>query len=148
MSIMENQALDMAAILNRAYEVGDLINSSVEVAEYHHWKLQLESSAEVQQMIAKFEKTKERFEECQRFGHFHPDYHSALEEVNLIQQNLAQFESVINFKLAEENLDDLLFKVSQTIALSVSETIKVPSNQLLPSGGGCGSGGGCSGKCS
>jgi len=43
----------------------------------------------------------------------------------------------------EQRLDDMLYDISKLIAHSVSETIKVPSNDPNPKGGGCGGGGSC-----
>lgn len=147
MSIMERNAIDMSTLLTQAYEVGDLINSSFEVSQYLLCKNEIENSSEVKRLVKKLEQKKELYEECQRFGHFHPDYHAAMEQVQKVEEELDQLEIVKQYKLAEENLDDLLYTVSSSIAHAVSETIKVPSNKLLPAGGGC-SGGICSGKCS
>lgn len=61
-----------------------------------------------------------------------------------MEQELEQFEEVARFKLAEKTLDDILHSMSEAIAFSVSESIKVPSNDPNPKGGGCGSGGKCS----
>lgn len=146
MSMTETQTLDMTHLLMQAYEVGDMINSSTEVADYTQWKKTVESDSEIQKAVAAFAKAKQSFEECERFGHFHPDYHAALAVVNKAQERLDAFEAVRRFKEAEARLDDLLFSVSETIAHSVSESIKVPSNNPLPTNG-CGSGG-CSGGCS
>jgi cell fate (sporulation/competence/biofilm development) regulator YlbF (YheA/YmcA/DUF963 family) len=147
MSTMEVKTIDMSTLLMQAYEVGDLINSSQEVSAYLSWKREVEQSSEVQAIIKKLNDKKELYEECQRFGHFHPDYHAAMEAVKQVEAELDAIEIVKQYKLAEEQLDDLLYTVSSSIAHAVSETIKVPSNKLLPSGGGC-SGGSCSGKCS
>ncbi|RKN86656.1 YlbF family regulator [Paenibacillus ginsengarvi] len=146
MSVTEAHALDMTGILMQAYEVGEMINSSAEVANYIKWKNAVERDSEIQVAVAAFAKAKMMFEECERFGHFHPDYHAALDVVNKAEQRLDSFESVRQFKEAETRLDDLLFTVSKTIAHSVSDSIKVPSNNPLPTNG-CGSGG-CSGGCS
>lgn len=147
MSVMEANTLDMAKLLTEAYELGDMINSSAEAVEYLYWKKQVDNNAEIKELVKLFAKKKEIFEECQRFGHFHPDYHAALEQVNKVQEQLEGFEAVKKFKHVEDRLDDLLYKVSETIAFAVSETIKVPSNNPLPSKGGCASGGSCSGGC-
>ena len=147
MSMMEAQTLDMSAILMQAYDVGDMIKSSAEVADYLYWKHELERSSEVKELKALFLKKKELFEECERFGHYHPSYHDALGQVQAAQEKLDEVEAVRRFKEAEGKLDDLLYTISATIAHSVSESIKVPSNKLLPTGGGCASGGSCGGKC-
>jgi cell fate (sporulation/competence/biofilm development) regulator YlbF (YheA/YmcA/DUF963 family) len=151
MAIMEAQALDMSTILLQAYELGDWINGSVEVAEYLQAKHEMEHDDGVKEMVRSFAKKKELFEECERFGHFHPDYHSAMEQVQKVQQQMEQNQVWSRFNQAEHQLDDLLYTVSKTIAHSVSMTIKVPSNVMQPdngcSSGGCSTGGGCSGKC-
>lgn len=152
MAVMEVQTLDMAAILMQAYDLGDMIKVSAETADYLYWKRRKDEDTEVQELVKLFNKKKELFEECQRFGHFHPDYHAALEQVQAIQNQLDSLESVREFKAAEQRLDELLYTVSEMIARSVSDTIKVPSNDPLAAGGscssgGCSSGGSCSGNC-
>lgn len=147
MSIMEAETLDMSAILMQAYDMGDMINASAEVADYLYWKSQVESNAEVKQLQALFVKKKELFDECQRFGHYHPSYHEAMAQVEEVQAQLEGIEAVSRFKAAEERLDNLLYTVSATIAHAVSDSIKVPSNNPLPAKGGCSSGGSCSGNC-
>ncbi|MGG4141927.1 YlbF family regulator [Paenibacillus algorifonticola] len=134
-------SLDMASLLLCAYELGDWINQSAEVAEYLYWKDAVSEDADVKALTRKFEKAKELFEECQRFGRFHPDFHAAKDKIKLVEAELAQIEAVVRFKSAEQAVDTMLFEVSRTIAESVSDTIKVPSNEA--SGGGCGSGGSC-----
>src|SRR4051812_3844746 len=141
MSVIEKNALDMAAALMGAYDLGDMINRSAEVAEYLYWKDLVYRDADVQILIQKLNGQKELFEECQRFGHFHPEYHKALEDVKRTEEMLASIESVTRFKEAEARLDGLLFDISTTVAYAVSTSIKVPSNNPLPSEGGCSTGG-------
>jgi cell fate (sporulation/competence/biofilm development) regulator YlbF (YheA/YmcA/DUF963 family) len=147
MSVMEKTALDMAAVLMKAYQLGDMINGSAEVADYLYWKDMLDQDTEVKALVQQLDRKKELFEECQRFGHFHPDYHKALDDVKQIEHQLEQIDSVIQYKASETKLDELLYDISTTIAYSVSDTIKVPSNNPLPSEGGCSTGGSCSGSC-
>jgi len=134
-------SLDMAALLLNAYEIGDMINQSAEVAEYAYWKTAVDQSREVKELVRKFEKAKELFDECQRFGRFHPDFHEAKDKVKAIEKELAAIECVSRFKTAEQAVDELLHDIAKQIAGSVSETIKVPGNES--SGGGCGGGGSC-----
>jgi cell fate (sporulation/competence/biofilm development) regulator YlbF (YheA/YmcA/DUF963 family) len=138
--------MDVTTFVPQAQEVGKLINHSAEMNTYLFAKQKLEQHAEAQSYIAKFKKAKEKFEECVRFGHFHPNYHEALDAVNEIQTQLDALEVVQAFKEAETTLDKLLYDVAKTIALAVSESVKVPSNNILPDAG-CGSGGSCSGSC-
>ncbi|MDF2963146.1 MAG: hypothetical protein K0S39_4881, partial [Paenibacillus sp.] len=122
-----------------------------ETSDYLYWKQRKDEDPQVKELVKLFNKKKELFEECQRFGHFHPDYHAALEQVKAIQEQLDNLESVKYFKQAEQRLDDLLFTVSQMIAHSVSDSIKVPSNEMQTGGscssGSCSTGGSCSGGC-
>ncbi|MDF2924517.1 MAG: regulator [Paenibacillaceae bacterium] len=147
MSIMEKSALDISAVLLRAYELGDMILASQEVSDYLRGKELVAGDNEAQALIGKLARNKELFGECQRFGHFHPEYHKALDAVSAVQAELDALVSVKRFKEAEEKLDDLLYEISRTIAYSVSGSVKVPSNKLQPEAGGCSTGGGCSGKC-
>ena len=64
--------LDMAALLTAAYELGDMINHSADAADYEYWKAEMRNDPEAQRLIKLFGKAKEKFEECQRFGRFHP----------------------------------------------------------------------------
>ncbi|WP_068616744.1 YlbF family regulator [Paenibacillus tuaregi] len=144
MSVSEKKTVDMAEMLTYAYELGDMINSSTCVADYLYWKQQVEKDTEVQALVKKLAAKKELFEETQRFGHFHPNYHEAMERVAEVERELEQHESVSRFKQAEKELDELLHQMSETIAYAVSDSIKVPGNDPNPKGGGCGSGGKCS----
>lgn len=141
---LEPAPLDMAPLLLCAYELGDSINQSALVAEYLYWKDVVEKDEEVLRLKAAFAKAKELFTECERFGRFHPDYNAAKDAVKKVEAEMAEVESIRRYKETEAELDALLYDVSLMIAESVSETIKVPSNNPLPTGGGCGSGGSCS----
>lgn len=144
MSVTELKTVDMAELLTYAYELGDMINNSIAVSDYLYWKRRVEEDAEIQVFVRKLAAQKELFEETERFGHFHPNYHEAKDKVAEVEKELERFEAVRNFKAAEKELDEMLHQMSETIAFAVSETIKVPSNDPNPTGGGCGSGGKCS----
>lgn len=144
MSVSEINTVDMAELLTNAYELGDMINNSTAVSNYLYWKRRVEEDIEVQNLVKKLAAKRELFEETERFGHFHPNYHEAKDKVAEVERELEQFEAVHNFKNAEKELDDILHQLSETIAHSVSDSIKVPSNDPNPSGGGCGNGGKCS----
>lgn len=143
MSVAEINTVDMAEVLTYAYEIGDMINQSAEVSDYLYWKERVNANPEIQAVVKRLQAKKDLFEETQRFGHFHPNYHSAKDEVEAVEAELEEFEEVVRFKQAEKMLDDILHSMSETIAYSVSNSIKVPSNDPLPKGG-CGSGGKCS----
>lgn len=144
MSVIERNTVDMAAVLTYAYELGDMINNSHAVSEYLYWKRRVEEDAEIQALVKKLDSQKELFRETERFGHFHPNYHEAKDKVAAVEKELERFEAVRKFKAAENELDDILHEMSEAIAYAVSDSIKVPSNDPNPKGGGCGSGGKCS----
>ncbi len=135
-------SLDMATVLLCAYELGDWINQSAEVADYLYWKSVVSEDDEVKQVSRQFDKAKELFEECQRFGRFHPDYHAARKGVKEIESKLTEIEAVRRYKESEQVVDEMLYEVSRLIAESVSDNIKVPSNEKSAKGG-CGGGGSC-----
>lgn len=135
--------LDMTDIVLMSYELGEIINQSAEVADYLYWKSVVDQDAEVQAGVKLLDKAKELFQDCERFGRFHPDYHAAKDRVREAQAHLDTFEAVRSFKAAEQVVDTMLYDVSRLIADSVSETVKVPSNDPNPKGSGCGGGGSC-----
>lgn len=147
MSVKERESLDFALLLSKTGELSDAMLRSVEMADYLYWKERKEADPEVARLASKLAKAKERFEECERFGHFHPNYHEALDEVNSVLAELEEVESAREFKRSEEALDKLLYDVSVVIARAVSDSVKVPGNDPLPSGG-CGGGSGCGSGCS
>ncbi|SDT42361.1 Cell fate regulator YlbF, YheA/YmcA/DUF963 family (controls sporulation, competence, biofilm development) [Paenibacillaceae bacterium GAS479] len=140
---LEPAPLDMAPLVLCAYELGDSINQSALVADYLYWKDRAENDPEALRLKVVYAKAKELFDECQRFGRFHPDYNAAKDAIKKVENEMTEVESIRRYKETEAELDTLLYEVSLMIAESVSETIKVPSNNPLPTGG-CGSGGSCS----
>jgi cell fate (sporulation/competence/biofilm development) regulator YlbF (YheA/YmcA/DUF963 family) len=139
----EPDPADWTELLDGAYALGDMIKRSALADEYVYWKRKVESDPEAGRLIGLLAKAKERFEECERFGRFHPDYHEALNRVYAVQAELDELESVRRYKLAESGLDQLLYEVSSTLAQAVSASVKVPG-PVGGAAGGCGSGGACS----
>lgn len=138
------EPVDMALLLDRAYELGESLIRSDFAAEYAYWKTEVLQDAKAQSLKKQFLQAKEKFAECERFGRFHPDYNAALEQVYEAQQRLDEVESVRKYKAAESSLDELLTDISRTLAFAVSQSIKVPDNNPNPKASGCGNGGSCS----
>ncbi|WP_438433511.1 YlbF family regulator [Gorillibacterium sp. sgz500922] len=141
--------LDSAELLEKAYELGDLINLSAEMADYLYWKERMKQDSAAETAIRSFQRKKDRFEEAMRFGHFHPTYHQALEEAEAARRELDAVDSIRGFRRAETELDDLLHAVAELIGHSVSASVKVPRDGEDAGGcsGGCSTGGSCSGNC-
>ena len=113
--------------------------------KYNEAKRALENDKEAQQLIAIFEKTKEQYEDVQRFGRYHPDYSQIMKDIRAHKRDMDMNEKVAAFKVAERNLQSLLDEVSEILARSVSEQIKVPKDGAILTEGGCGCGSGSSG---
>ncbi len=137
--------IDMAELIERSYELADMINQSQEVAEYLAAKNRMEQDEEAVRLRRLFARKKEEYEDVQRFGKYHPDYNRISAEVRELKRSIEILDSVQAFKRAETRLDEMLYMVSRTIADAVSENIKVPSNNpfLEALSQGCGTGGSC-----
>jgi cell fate (sporulation/competence/biofilm development) regulator YlbF (YheA/YmcA/DUF963 family) len=145
---MMSTQIDVQEVLTLAYEIADLIKQSEETKHYLKFKEQLNNDHHAITLLNEFQQKKAFFADCERYGHFHPDYHRAFDEVVAVQDRLNQLEIMRQLHHAEHKLDELLYDVSKRIAASVSDTIIVPNNFELNDGGSGCSSGQCSGKCS
>jgi cell fate (sporulation/competence/biofilm development) regulator YlbF (YheA/YmcA/DUF963 family) len=145
-----------AQVLSYTYDLVDLLNSSDAMKNYLARKKELAEDEHAQATIRAFNRLKVRYDEVERFGKYHPDYHCIHEQLYDLKRLLNQIPAVKRFKEAEEKLDEILYMISQTIAHSVSFGIKIPSNHPYfnstlscgtSSGGGCGTGCGTGGNC-
>ncbi|MFD1396594.1 YlbF family regulator [Kroppenstedtia eburnea] len=122
------QSLDMTELLLEAYRLADQINDSKEVKRYLELKRKIAEDPTAQSLIKEFQKKKDVFEDCQRFGHFHPDYHAAKKEAQQFRRAMKDHPLIGEYLELEEWLDHLLAEVSRRIARAVSDTVKVPIN--------------------
>lgn len=137
--------MEYVSIIDRAERLGSIIYESDVMKEYLAKKEALAQDKEAQSLIKAFNHIKEHYEDIQRFGRYHPDYHEIMKKVRSTKRAMDVHESVAAYKVAERNLQNLLDEISEILAFSVSEQIKVPKDGafLKDSGCGCGSGGGC-----
>lgn len=142
---------EWVAILDEADELSTMILSS-DIADRlrkaHH---AVYSSVELNEMIRQFNKTKELYEDVQRFGKYHPDYQIVMKNIRQQKRALDVDERIAALKVAENDYQDLLDEISLLVGKTVSDAVKVPvSNPFFASNGGgcssgsCGTGGGCS----
>ncbi|WP_455661858.1 YlbF family regulator [Pradoshia sp.] len=99
-----------------------------------------------QEKIQTFNSLKDSYEEVQRFGRYHPDYKTVTRAIREAKREMDLHPSIIEYKQAENGLQQLLDEISTLLGHSVSPHIKVPTgNPFFESscGGGCGSGGSC-----
>ncbi|MCA0969395.1 YlbF family regulator [Halobacillus litoralis] len=139
--------MEIVDLLDRSEVIGEMVMNSDTMHEYQQAKLALENDKEAQRLIRQFSDMKEHYEDVQRFGRYHPDYNSIMKKVRSVKREMDMHEKVATFKKAERQVQKLLDEISETVAFSVSEQIKVPKNgmALTDTGcsGGCGSGGSC-----
>ncbi|WLR44267.1 YlbF family regulator [Bacillus carboniphilus] len=140
-------------LLEETESIVQMILSSEVVKNYYEAFNSLYKDERAMELINKFTHYKGLYEEVQRFGKYHPDYKEISTQVRLVKRELDLHEKVYQFKVAENELQNLLDEISRIIGYSVSEQIKVPSgnpffDSLSSCGGGCGSGGSCGCKAS
>ncbi len=140
--------LERLEILDMTEEIANMILQSDLMNEYHRSLYTLIQDKNAQNLISKFKKMKEMYEEVQRFGKYHPDYRSVTLETRALKRQLDLQESIAAFKKAEQDIQTLLDEISKMIGHAVSEHIKVPTgnpyfDSLSSCSGGCGSGGSC-----
>lgn len=136
---------DLSQMVDQAYKISDLIQDSQPMREYLRAKETMEKDPEAQKLIRDFQRKKDAYEEVQRFGKYHPDFKTITKDVRKFKRKVDMHPTIADFKQAESALDELLHTVANTLAVSVSDEIKVPSDNpfLDKSGGGCGTGGSC-----
>lgn len=146
-------SIEHVQMLDKADELSQMINQSEVMRAYQKANNDLLMNKQAQSLIKNFSNIKEQYEDVQRFGHYHPDYHEIMKNVRSTKRKMDMDPYVAAFKLAERNLQRFLDDISEYIAESVSEQVMVPRDGLALTDGGCatgscGTGGGCGCKVS
>ena len=135
-------------ILEHAEELTEILLTSEIVDDYRKAHEAVYSDSVLAESIKEFTVMKERYEEVQRFGRYHPDYNIVMKSIRLQKRELDLNEQVAELRVIENEVQNLFDEVSAIIAKSVSESVKVPAGNAFFSSsscsGGCGSGGSCS----
>lgn len=137
------------SILDKAESLGEMIIQSEVMNRYKNAHHILYNDAVATELIRTFNSMKERYEEVERFGRYHPDYTKVMREVRSIKREMDMHPYVAEFKLKERELQRFLDDISELIAESVSDQIIVPREdslyeQQMCTTGNCGSGQACS----
>jgi len=134
-------------ILDFAEELANMVLQSTIVETYNECLNKVRKDISTQRKIKAFVQMKERHEEVERFGRYHPDYKMVMMKIRELKREVDLDIHVAEFKKAENDLQALLDEISVHIGRSVSEFIKVPTgNPFFDSsgcGGGCSTGGSC-----
>jgi cell fate (sporulation/competence/biofilm development) regulator YlbF (YheA/YmcA/DUF963 family) len=139
---------EVVQLLDEADKIAQMVIQSEAAAHYRQSLYRLNEDKEAQTLISKFVRMKERYEEVQRFGKYHPDYGTVTKSIRELKREVDLHPKVIDFKKSENELQKILDEISVLIGQSVSEHVKVPTgnpffDSLSSCGGGCGSGGSC-----
>jgi len=140
-------------MVEKAEELAKMIWQSELAEDYHRCLYNVHQDKEAQELIRAFQHMKDRYEEVQRFGKYHPDYRKVTLETRELKRKVDLHETIHAFKQAEDAIQKTLDEISVMIGHSVSVNVKVPTgnpffDSLSSCGGGCGSGGGCGCKAS
>lgn len=136
--------LEGVSLLDEADHLAEMVTDSETAEHYQACKYTLQHDEAAQELIRRFAKLKDKHEEVQRFGRYHPEFKTVTSEVRDLKRELDLNDTIAAFQKAEQEMEDLLNELSQTIAYSVSPQIKVPSgNPFFDKMGGCGAGGAC-----
>jgi cell fate (sporulation/competence/biofilm development) regulator YlbF (YheA/YmcA/DUF963 family) len=135
-------------LLDEAEELAKIILQSDIVEQYQISFYKLKSNKESQRKINAFIRLKDRYDEVQRFGKYHPDYKLVMGQIRDVKREMDLDDLVAEFKRAENDFQQLLDEVSMIIGKSVSIHVKVPTgNPFFDSSsscsGGCSTGGSC-----
>lgn len=135
-------------IIEKAEELTDMLLASEAAAEYRQSYNNVYSNHELTQNIRTFTNMKDRYEEVQRFGKYHPDYQTVMKNIRVQKRELDLNEKVAALRLAENDLQEIFDEISLLIGKSVSDTVKVPTGNSFFSSSSCSSGCGSGGSCS
>jgi cell fate (sporulation/competence/biofilm development) regulator YlbF (YheA/YmcA/DUF963 family) len=140
--------LERIELLESAEHLAKMVLDSEIAEQYRKCLYKLRNNQETQRKIHRFASLKELYEEVQRFGKYHPDYKRVMSEIRESKREMDLDPLVADFKIAENDLQQLLDEISVLVAGAVSTHIKVPTgNPFFDThsnhGGGCGSGGSC-----
>lgn len=136
------------SIIEHAEELTKDLASSDVVEEYHKAREAVYSNDVLVKSIEEFNELKERYEEVQRFGRYHPDYNIVMKNIRLQKRALDMNEQVAALRLAENDVQHLFDEIGSIVAMAVSESVKVPVGSAFFTSSSCGTGCGSGGSCS
>jgi cell fate (sporulation/competence/biofilm development) regulator YlbF (YheA/YmcA/DUF963 family) len=140
--------IERVQILEEAEQISSMILQSELAEEYRSCLYKVQRDREAQRLISDFQKMKEKYDEVQRFGKYHPDFRTVSKETRELKRKLDLHDTIAAFKQAEDDIQKVLDEISVQLGGAVSKHIKVPTgnpyfDSISSCGGGCGSGGSC-----
>ena len=139
--------VETANILDQSDELSACIMESEIYQAYREAKYKLETDLEVKILRKKFDQIKSHYDDCLRFGRYHPDYNRVMKETRQQKREYEMHPVVSNFKTKETELQNLLDEVVSIVSYSISNNVKVDTGKPFftseSHGGGCSTGGSC-----
>ncbi|EHJ08608.1 YlbF family regulator [Staphylococcus simiae] len=132
-------------ILDDIDELADMIVQSETYFQFKQAEQQLANDDEAHLLYQAFLKSKEKYDEVQRFGKYHPDYKQVMMETRQRKRAYEMLEVVMNHKSKEVELQQLIDEVVSKIAVAVSENVKIEAGNpfFQTTHHGCATGGSC-----
>ena len=140
--------VEYVSLLDEADRLASMIIRSDAYVRFCSCRQAVEDSRPAQTLITRFRRIRERYNEVQRFGRYHPDYHTVTREMMETKRRMDVYPLIAEMRRAEKELNDMLDRISLKLARSVSRSIKVPTGDPFfdrACSAGCGAGGKC--KC-
>ncbi|MEH7453681.1 YlbF family regulator [Gottfriedia acidiceleris] len=142
--------METLQLITVSEELASMIVQSDVADQYRTSYIALNNDKTAQEIISRFMKTKDLYEDVQRFGKYHPDYKEIRKKMSEVKRELQLNDTIAAFKQAEDQVQLLLDETSYLIAQAVSPSVKIPAGNpfFVNTGGGCSTGGcGTGGKC-
>ncbi len=90
--------LESVLILDKAEQLAKAIICSDIAEDYRKYYRELHEDIELQTLIQQFTAMKERYEEVQRFGKYHPDYTTVSMKMRELKRSVDLHDKVAAFK--------------------------------------------------
>ncbi|WP_010631050.1 YlbF family regulator [Sporolactobacillus vineae] len=137
---------ESVSLLDETDQLASMVIRSDVYQRYLASRSQVARSETAQHLIRQFKDTREKYDEVQRFGRYHPDFKRVIHLMMDVKRQLDMNPLIAEYKRSETDLNDLLGKISLQFARSVSDEIMVPTGDPFfdkLNHGGCGAGGKC-----
>lgn len=121
----------LMTILDRTDELGDMIKASEMSHNYQIAYQNLKDDHAARQLYESFLTQRQQYNEVQRFGRYHPDYQHVMITTRKAKRAYEMHPTVVAFKKAETDLQQLIDEVIMILATSVSEHVKVDAGTPL-----------------
>lgn len=138
--------MESMSLLDETDQLASMVIQSELYKRYLFCRSQVAHNETAQNLIGQFQKTREKYDEVQRFGRYHPDFKPVIRRMMAVKRQLDMDPMIAEYKRSEKELNDLLGKISFQFARCVSDSIKVPTGDPFfdrLSHAGCGVGGKC-----